>query len=34
MDLSQKIFEVVAEVGQLPTEITIEYLKKELQDLF
>ncbi len=34
MDLSQKIFEVVAEVGQLPTEITIEYLKKELQELF
>jgi hypothetical protein len=34
MDLSQKIFEIVAEVGQLPTEITVEYLKKELQELF
>jgi hypothetical protein len=34
MDLSAKIFELVAEVGQLPTEITIEYLKKELQELF
>ena len=34
MDLSAKIFEIVAEVGTLPTEITIEYLKKELQELF
>lgn len=34
MDLSAKIFEVVAEVGTLPTEITVEYLKKELQELF
>jgi hypothetical protein len=34
LDLSQKIFEIVAEVGKLPTEITIEYLKKELQELF
>ena len=34
MDLSAKIFEIVAEVGQLPTEITVEYLKKELQELF
>lgn len=34
MDLSAKIFEIVAEVGQLPSEITVEYLKKELQELF
>ena len=34
LDLSAKIFEIVAEVGQLPTEITVEYLKKELQELF
>jgi hypothetical protein len=34
MDLSAKIFEIVAEVGQLPTEIAVEYLKKELQELF
>lgn len=34
MDLSAKIFEIVAEIGQLPTEITVEYLKQELQELF
>lgn len=34
LDLSAKIFEITAEVGKLPTEITIEYLKKELQELF
>ena len=34
MDLSAKIFEIVAEVGQLPTEITVDYLKTELQELF
>jgi hypothetical protein len=34
LDLSSKIFEISAEVGKLPTEITIEYLKKELQELF
>lgn len=33
-DLAAKIFEIVAEVGTLPTEITIEYLKKEFQELF
>lgn len=33
-DLAGKIFEVVAEVGKLPTEITVDYLKKELQELF
>lgn len=34
MDLSAKIFEIVSEIGQLPSEITVEYLKKELQELF
>jgi hypothetical protein len=34
LDLSAKIFEITAEVGQLPTEITIEFLKRELQELF
>ena len=33
-DLAAKIFEIVAEVGKLPTEITVEYLRKELQELF
>lgn len=33
-DLAGKIFEIVAEVGKLPTEITNEYLTKELQELF
>lgn len=33
-DLAGKIFEVIAEIGQLPTEITVDYLKKELQELF
>jgi hypothetical protein len=33
-DLAAKIFEIVAEVGTLPTEITVEYIKKEFQELF
>lgn len=33
-DLANKIFELIAEIGQLPTEIVIEQLKKELQSLF
>lgn len=33
-DLAGKIFEIVAEIGKLPTEITIDYLKRELQELF
>jgi len=33
-DLSAKIFEIVAEVGELPSEITVAILKKELQELF
>ncbi len=32
-DLAAKIFEIVGEVGTLPTEITIDYLKKEFQSL-
>lgn len=34
MDLASKIFEIVGEVGTLPTEIAVEALKKEVQDLF
>ncbi len=34
VDLSAKIFEIVGEVGELPSEITVEILKKELQELF
>jgi len=34
MELMTKIFEVVAEVGTLPTEIAVDALKKELQTLF
>lgn len=34
MDYAQKIFEVSAEVGTLPTEIAVENLKKEMQRLF
>ena len=33
-DLAAKIFEIVAEVGTLPTEITVQQLKKEFQELF
>ncbi|MDX1652806.1 MAG: hypothetical protein R3277_09965 [Brumimicrobium sp.] len=33
-DLSSKIFEIVSELEELPTEITIKLLKKELQRLF
>lgn len=33
-DLAGKIFEIIAEVGKLPTEITIERLKAEFQELF
>jgi hypothetical protein len=33
-DLSTKIFEIIAEVGELPTEITIKHLKTEVQKLF
>lgn len=34
MDIASKIFEISAEVGTLPTEIAVEILKKELQQLF
>lgn len=33
-DFAAKVFEIVAEIGKLPTEITVDYLKKELQELF
>jgi hypothetical protein len=32
-DLAQKIFEMVGEIGELPTEIALGYLKKEFQEL-
>ena len=32
-DLAQKIFEIVGEVGELPTEIAVNYLKNEFQQL-
>lgn len=34
MDLSAKIFEIVAEVGTMPTEIAVELLKDEVRQLF
>lgn len=34
MDLAAKIFEIVGEVGAMPTEIAVDALKKELQQLF
>ncbi len=34
LDLAGKIFEISAEIGQLPSEITVEVLKKEIQSLF
>lgn len=33
-DLSSKIFELISEIDELPTEITIRRLKEELQRLF
>ena len=33
-DLASKIFEIIGEVGVIPTEITVDFLKKELQELF
>ena len=32
-DLAQKIFEMVGEIGELPTEIALDYVKKEFQEL-
>ncbi len=34
MDLSSKIFEIVGEVGTLPSEIAVQALKKDVQELF
>lgn len=34
LDLAGKIFEIVAEIGELPTEITVKVLKEDLQRLF
>ena len=33
-ELAGKIFEIIAEVGKLPNDIAVEFLKKELQELF
>jgi hypothetical protein len=33
MELSAKIFELSAEIGVLPSEIAVDYLKKEFQEL-
>lgn len=34
MDLAQKVFEIVAEVGTLPSEIAVDLLKEEVRTLF
>ncbi len=34
MDLASKVFELVGELGTLPTEIAVDMLKKEVQSLF
>ena len=33
LDLSSKIFEMLAQLNQLPSEVTVEFLKKEFQQL-
>ncbi len=33
-ELSTKVLEICGEVGKLPTEITVDFLKEELQGLF
>lgn len=34
MDLASKVFELVGEIGTLPSEIAVDMLKKEVQGLF
>jgi hypothetical protein len=34
LQLSAKIFEILSQMDQIPSDITIDYLKKEFQDLF
>lgn len=34
MELSAKIFEILSQLEQLPSEVTVEFLKKEFQELF
>ena len=34
MELSAKIFEILSQLEQLPSEIAVEFLKKEFQELF
>lgn len=34
LDLSSKIFEMLAQLKQLPSEVTVDFLKREFQGLF
>ena len=34
MDLASKVFEMVGEIGTLPSEIAVDMLKQEVQGLF
>jgi len=34
MELSAKVFEILSQMDQIPSDIAIEYLKKEFQELF
>lgn len=34
MAMASKVFEIIGEVGTLPTEITVDVLKQEMQELF
>lgn len=34
MELSAKIFEILSQLEKLPSEVTVEFLKKEFQELF
>ena len=33
LDMSSKIFEMLAQLNQLPSEVTVEFLKREFQEL-
>ena len=34
MELSAKVFEILSQMDHIPSDITVEYLKKEFQELF
>jgi hypothetical protein len=34
IELSSKIFEILSQMDQIPSDITVEFLKKEFQELF